>query len=98
MNFSDLRLRIRRFLRPGIVEREMDDKLAFHIECETRKLTAGGLGAAEARQHARARFGPVPLAADQCRDQRGISFVETLVRDVTFAFRSFRRAPLVALT
>jgi putative ABC transport system permease protein len=31
----------------------------------------------------------VPLAADRCRDQRGISFVETLARDVTVAFTFF---------
>ena len=57
-----------------------------------------GLSAAEARRRALARFGPVPLAADQCRDARGISFFETLARDVAFALRTLRRAPLVALT
>ena len=57
-----------------------------------------GLGAAEARRRALARFGPVPLAADQCRDERGISFFETLARDLSFALRTLRRAPLVALT
>jgi predicted permease len=98
MTFSDLKLRARALFTPGTVERALDDELAFHIECETRKLMADGLGAAEARQRARARFGPVPLAADQCRDQRGISFFETLARDVSFALRTFRRAPLVALT
>ena len=98
MKFSDLRLRARALFTPGNVERELDDELAFQIECETRKLMAGGLGAAEARRRALARFGPVPLAADQCRDERGISFFETLGRDLSFALRTFRRAPLVALT
>ena len=98
MMLRDLRLRARALLRPGSVERELDEELAFHIECESRKLMAGGLDAAEARRRARARFGPVPLAADGCRDQRGVSFVETLVRDVRFAFRTIRRAPAVALT
>ena len=31
-------------------------------------------------------------------DERGISFFETLARDVGYALRTFRRAPLVALT
>jgi predicted permease len=40
----------------------------------------------------------VPLAADQCRDARGITFVDALARDILYAFRTFRRAPLAALT
>jgi predicted permease len=98
MKVSDLKLRARALVMPGKIERELDNELAFHIECETRKLMAAGLTGAAARQRALARFGPVPLAADQCRDERGISFFETLARDITFAFRTFRRAPLVALT
>jgi hypothetical protein len=82
MNLTDLRLRVRALFTPAKVERELDDELAFHIECETRKLMAGGLPAAEARRRALARFGPVPLAEDRCRDERGISFFETLARDV----------------
>ena len=98
MKLSDLRLRARALFTSRTVQRELDDELAFHIECETRKLMAGGLSAAAARRRALARFGPVPLAADQCRDERGISFFETLARDVSFALRTLRRTPLVALT
>jgi predicted permease len=98
MSFIDLKLRIRAFFRRSKVERELEDELAFHVECETRKLIAAGLSPAAARRRALARFGSVPLAADQCRDERGISFFETLARDVGFALRTFRRTPLVALT
>ena len=51
-----------------------------------------------ARATARARFGPTALVADECRDQRGTAFVDDTIRDVRFALRSFRRAPLTALT
>jgi len=98
MKLSGLKLRIRAIFKPDTVERELDDELGFHIECETRKLMAAGVNAAEALQHARARFGSIPLAADQCRDERGVDFFETLARDVRFALRTFRRTPLVALT
>jgi hypothetical protein len=40
----------------------------------------------------------VPLAADKCRDARGTGFVDDLTRDIPYAFRTFRRAPLAALT
>ena len=40
----------------------------------------------------------MPLAADQCRDARGTGLVDDLARDILYAFRTFRRAPLAALT
>jgi predicted permease len=98
MNLRDLRLRVRALLRPRRVERELDDELAFHVERETQKHLASGLSPADARARALARFGPVPLAADQCRDARGTAFIDGCVRDVLYAIRMFRRAPLVALT
>jgi predicted permease len=98
LNLRDLFLRMRALVAPRRVERELDEELAFHIERETQKHIAAGMSPIEARTRARARFGPVPLAADQCRDVRGVSFFETLIRDVLYAFRAFRRAPLAALT
>lgn len=98
MIMRDWRLRLRALAARRRVERELDEELAFHIECETRKLIAEGVDAADARRLALARFGPVALAADQCRDERGLSFFDTLAGDFLFALRTFRRAPLPALT
>ena len=98
MNMRDLILRVRALVAPRRVERELDDELAFHIEHETQKLVAGGLSPAEARTRARARFGSVTVAADACRDARGLSVVDNGVRDVLYAVRTFRRAPLAAIT
>lgn len=94
----DLLLRLRALIAPRRVERELDDELAFHVEREAQKLIAAGLPAADARRRALARFGPVPLAADQCRDARGTAALETMARDVMYALRMFRRAPLAAGT
>ena len=98
INVRDLILRARAVLAPRQVERDLDEELAFHLERETQKLIANGISPAEARTRARARFGSVTLAADQCRDERGTALLDNLVRDVRYACRSFRRAPLVALT
>jgi predicted permease len=98
MKLRDLKLRARALFRPRRVERELDDELTFHIECEARKLVERGMAPDEAARQARARFGPVPLAADQCRDARGTAFVDQTARDVAYAWRTFRRAPLAALT
>src|SRR5688572_3532720 len=98
MTLRDLFLRARAVVAPGRVERELDEELAFHLERETQKHIAEGLSPADARTRALARFGPVPLAADQCRDARGTSLLDALTRDILYAFRTFRRAPLAALT
>ena len=98
MNLRDLELRVRALMRWPRVERELDDELSFHIECETRKLRDSGLSSEDARAQARARFGPVPLAADRCRDQRGIGVVEDTIRDVRYALRSVSRVPLTTGT
>jgi predicted permease len=98
MNLRDLKLRARALFASRRVERELDDELSFHIERETQQRMAEGMTGAEARAHALARFGPVPLAADGCRDARGTGFVDDTVRDIAYALRAFKRAPLVAFT
>ncbi len=98
MNLRDLFLRVRALAAPRRVERELDEELAFHVERETQKHVAEGLSPAAARARALARFGSVPLAADQCRDARGTALVDDLARDILYAFRTFRRAPLAAVT
>ena len=98
MSFRDAVLRLRAVLAPRRVERELDEELAFHVEREIRKHLDAGLSPAEARNRALARFGSRTVVADQCRDARGTTLVDTLARDVAYAFRTFRRAPLAALT
>ena len=98
MNLRDWWLRARAIAAPRRVERELHDELEFHIERETQKHLARGLSHADARARALARFGPVPLAADECRDSRGTALVDALARDIRYAFRTFRRAPVAAVT
>jgi predicted permease len=98
MTLRDLLLRLRALATPRRVERELDEELAFHVERETQKHLADGMSPADARARALARFGSVPLVADQCRDARGIGFVDDAARDILYALRTFRRAPLAALT
>jgi putative ABC transport system permease protein len=98
MNLRRLKLRARALFAPRRVERDLDEELAFHIERETQKHIANGISPADARSRAMARFGSVTVAADECRDERGMALLDGVVRDVLYGCRSFRRAPLVALT
>ncbi len=98
MGLRDLKLRLRALMAPGRVERDLHDELSFHIEREARKLIDQGMRPDQARAKARARFGSTAVVADACRDARGTAFVDNTSRDVRFALRSFRRAPLAAFT
>ncbi len=98
MGFRDLKLRLRALITPSRVERDLHDELSFHIEREARKLIDQGMPPDEARAKAQARFGSTTVVADECRDERGTAFVDNTIRDVRFALRSFRRAPLAACT
>ena len=98
MNLRDLTLRARALFSPHRAERDLDDELQFHIERETRKLIDEGLRPEDARIKARARFGSVTVTADACRDERGTAFIDNTIGDLQYALRTFRRAPLAALT
>src|SRR5262245_51654833 len=65
MTFRDSTLRLRPLVAPRAVDRELDDELAFHVECETRKQIAKGVDAADALDghgHHRAGLGVVTVA------------------------------------
>jgi predicted permease len=98
MNFRDWTLRLRALLRPGSVERDLHDELSFHIEREAMKLMEQGLPPDDARARAQAKFGSTTVAADECRDERGTAFIDNTIGDLQYALRTFRRAPLAALT
>jgi predicted permease len=98
MNLRDWKLRARALLSPRRVERDLHDELAFHIDRDTRKLIDEGMDPDRARDTAQARFGSTTVAADECRDERGTAFVDNTMGDLQYALRTFRRAPLAAVT
>jgi predicted permease len=98
MNLRDWTLRLRALVVPRRVERDLHDELSFHIERDTKNLIDAGMEPARARHTAHARFGSTTVAADACRDERGTAFVDNTIRDVQYAMRTFRRAPLAAIT
>jgi predicted permease len=90
---EDLRIRLRSLLRPGIVERGLDDELRFHLERQIEKYTKDGMEAEQATRRAKVEFGGLDQVRQNCREARGVTFVETLVQDIRFALRGFVRNP-----
>jgi hypothetical protein len=93
-----LRTRLRSLLFREGRESELAEELQLHLERETERLHAGGLSPDAARLQALRTFGGVEHIREECRDARGTAFVDDTVRDIAYALRTFRRAPLVACT
>ena len=86
-------LRLRSLFRRDDVERELDDEMRDHIECETRENLRRGMSPADARRAAMRRFGGMAYQKERVRDVRGTRAIEEFVGDFVFALRSLRRAP-----
>ena len=79
---QDLLFRLRTLVRHPAVENELDAELRFHLERQTAKYVKSGMSEAEAARRARLEFGGLDQVKDQCREARGVSFVEELVQDL----------------
>ena len=75
------------------IEREMDAELRFHIERYTEDLMRGGVAREEAMRRARIEFGGVERAKEECREARGVSLLDGVAQDFTFAARTLSKSP-----
>jgi putative ABC transport system permease protein len=91
--WSRLRSWSRANLRRSRMESEMDAELKFHMEAHAEDLARSGVPQAEVLRRARIEFGGVERVKEECRESRGVSFVETLVQDLRFGLRMLRKAP-----
>ena len=69
----------------------MDEELRLHVELEAEKLRAEGLPANEARRKALRDFGGIEQTKEVCRDARGTTSVDAIVRDTRHAARRLLR-------
>ena len=75
------------------LDRDLDDELRSHIEMETEANLRRGMTPAEARRAALLEFGGVTQTAEVYREARALAWVDTLLQDIRYALRGFRRAP-----
>ena len=90
----DLLFRLRALFRRNAAERELDDELRFHRERQIAKYVNSGMTENNAARLARLEFGGLDQVKDQCREARGIGFVETVVQDLRYAARTLLHAPV----
>jgi putative ABC transport system permease protein len=86
-----MKMRVRALFRRDVVDRELDDELAYHVEMKTRENIARGMSAAEARRMALIEAGGIDQAKEMCRDTRGIRWLQDLGQDLRFGLRMLRK-------
>ena len=91
--FSDLLFRIRALFRRKTVESELDAELRAHLQHEAEKYVASGVSRDQAMRRARLALGGLEQTKEQCRNARGISFLETLPYDARLGLRMLRKSP-----
>lgn len=85
--------RLLAFFRRSPLDHDLDHEVATHLELAIEENLERGLAPAEARRQALVRFGGPQQAKEQHRDARGLPFLDTLVQDLRFASRMWRKAP-----
>ena len=94
MTWHDLLLRARALFSRRRAETELDEELRFHLEMEARKMKNHGMDDRQAQQAARAHFGGLDRAAEECRDARGLTTLENLARDTRYGLRMLAKSPV----
>jgi predicted permease len=74
-------------------EARLDAEILFHIETQIRDHIAAGMTPEEARRRARLAFGGPEQIKEECRDARGVRWLEDLLHDLRYASRTLRRSP-----
>ena len=79
-------------------ERDLEDELRFHLDCQTAQNIARGMDAGEARRRARMELEGVAACKEACRDVRRTAGLENLLKDFRYAARALCRSPLFAVS
>jgi len=92
-----LRFRLATLFRRSEMNGEIEDEVRSHIELRADDLERSGLTRREAERRARLEFGGQARFKEEIHDAAGVTFIESVFRDVGFAFRVLRKSPSFAL-
>ncbi len=83
-----------RFFRRQRIETDLNHEIQAHLALDTQARIERGELPDSARQSTLREFGNPGLVAEVTRDMWGLTWLEQLLKDLEFAFRVLRKAPL----
>jgi putative ABC transport system permease protein len=90
---TDLLYRLRALVGRRRMEADLDEEVRFHFEHQVAKNVREGMSDQDARREARLLFGGIDEVKEQCREARGVGFVESTWQDLRYALRGLRKSP-----
>ncbi|MGH7937385.1 MAG: permease prefix domain 1-containing protein, partial [Bryobacteraceae bacterium] len=88
-----LPLRFRSLWRRREVEEELDEELRDHLARKTEEGIALGLTSEEARRRALLALGGIEQRKEECRDARGLRWLEEFLQDLRYGLRLLGKNP-----
>ncbi|HKD61814.1 MAG TPA: ABC transporter permease [Terracidiphilus sp.] len=89
--FQEALNRTRSFFRKAPLDQELNVEMATHVEMAVEENMRRGMSVEEARRQALVQFGGVQQARERHRESRGLPWLDVLMQDLRFAFRTLRR-------
>lgn len=71
----------------------MDDEIQFCLDMETEENLRQGMSPGEARRKAHLKIGGIEQVKENCRDQRGLPWLESFLQDIHYGIRQLIRKP-----
>lgn len=83
--------RVRSMFRKEELDRELEAEFASHLQMHIADNLRAGMTPEAARRDAHLKLGGAEQTKEAVRDRRGIPFLEILLRDLRYAFRTLRK-------
>ena len=74
-------------------DERLREEMESHLAAQTEENIRAGMTPAEARRHARLKFGAVEAVREDYHAEEGLPLVENLLLDVRYALRVLRKSP-----
>jgi predicted permease len=85
--------RIAATFRQNKNDNDLEEELRSHREMRTQDNVNAGMSEQEAGLDARRRFGNIALIQEQTRTEHLVGWLESVVQDIRYGFRTLRRSP-----
>ena len=90
-SFRESFLRLQSFARKRPLDQDLDDEMASHLQFAIEENLQNGMSPKEAERQARISFGGPQQSKETHRESRGLPFLDTLLRDIRYTFRTLWR-------